>query len=121
MGKSRNQMNPLEEKLLELLEGNAEQNGINSLHYLEALCTLSRSTTYVFQCRKEHIEKLMKTKTGEENNEDELFDKLTQTLCVYINQWQKLDDLSKEIEKIRKFQEGSNWFDDLLQSERKNT
>jgi len=42
-------MNPLEEKLVELLRENKKQNGINALHYLEAFYTLSRVVTAVFE------------------------------------------------------------------------
>jgi len=52
-------MNPLEEKLVELLQENKEQNGTNSLHHLEAFYALSRIVTAIYEGNSNNIQKAL--------------------------------------------------------------
>ena len=119
MGKSRNQMNPLEENLVELLRENKEQNGINALHYLEALHTLSRVTTAVFENKADDFSETFETEVTSENFKQSI-NKL-QWGVHYVKLFGELKNISTMIGKLRDEQSENNQLEDALQAERKNT
>tara|TARA_Y100000022_G_scaffold199044_1_gene210643 strand:- start:2118 stop:2462 length:345 start_codon:yes stop_codon:yes gene_type:complete len=114
-------MNPLEEKLVELLQAHKEENGINALHYLEAFHTLSRVMTAVFEGKREDLMKVMANMKEEGRDEGELFEKFTNTLIAYQVQYKQLSQVQKDIENAVGYQRGSNWLEELLQSERESS
>ena len=114
-------MNPLEEKLVELLQAHKEENGINALHYLEAFHTFSRVMTEVFAGKRDDLMKVMVSMKEEGRGEGELFEKFTDTLIAYQAQYKQLSQVEKDIEKVLGFQRGSNWLEELLQSKRQDS
>ena len=119
MGKSRNQMNPLEENLVQLLRENKEQNGINALHYLEALYTLSRVTTMVFESKADALAKICEGKITPDNFKERAND--LQWGLHYMKLFGELKNISIMIGKLRDEQSENNQIEDALQAERKNT
>ena len=114
-------MNPLEEKLVELLQAHKEENGINALHYLEAFYTLSRVVVEVFDGKRWDLVKTTGEMLKEGEKDTELFDRLMSTLNVYHYQHKHLKGVQGDIEKSVKLQEGSNWLEELIQSKRQES
>ena len=113
-------MHPLEEKLVELLQDNKEQNGINALHYLEAFSTLSRVTTAVFENKTDNLAKLIKNEKTEPGTLQANTVNL-QWASHYLKLFGELKIIDAMITELRDEQSNNNQLEELLQAERENT
>ena len=109
-------MNPLEEKLVELLRVHKEEHGVYALHYLEAFHTLSRVVTAMFEGKQNDLLEVMSAMREEGKADTELFQRFTDFLINYHVQSKNLNTIQNDIGKVIAFQGAGDGLEKLLQS-----
>lgn len=109
-------MNPLEEKLVDLLRAHKEEHGIYALHYLEAFHTLSRVVTGMFENKRDDLSKVISIMREEGKTDTELCQRFTDYLASYHVLTKNLSAIQVDIEKAIAFQNAGDGLEKLLQS-----